>query len=526
MKSLPPKDYCVLPKLDAPAGYICVLRDIDRDAYRIDSTDHPATYVDALLAELTGTYGIELISILETDDLNAAKSELYDHYGVTLGDVWHELDPYQLQELRGSRLQINAHESCYLTAREAISHSYMEAHEWEALPRLDPPAGYVYLLHSAEVSGRYKIGHTNNLKRRMKELRTGISVEHNLVHFIVTDDSAGLEREFHQRYKMDRKHREWFDLSPAQVEEICNWDTGLLTPPDYGTPSNYPGHSQSIFQYAQQEELLDLYETETWQSAEPSDYALAPYYPRHSQSDYQHVQQQELPELYEVGTRQNGEANKSARKLTWKKGCLYLFFLLFAASLMPRTDHNSTSRRSSSSARRNESVVRTPVTTTNRTSAATSTATSYVKTSDNFPANVRACPRTTSQCAVIGRLLPGEAVRQLERVAGEKIGGSNKWIKFRHDGKIAYIHSSVLSASRVSTPIYHVATNNNASASVRSCPRRTGDCKVIGGLLPGVAIRPQEAVTGELVNGNPVWIKFRHDGKTAYIHSSLVTASR
>lgn len=521
MRSLPPADYARLPRLDAPAGYICVLRDNDRGAYRIDSADSPATYVDALLAESTGTYGIELISILKTDDLLASESELYDQYGAALGDEWLELDAYQLQELRESMLQINAYASCYLPARSTIGHSYIEKHEWEALPRLEAPAGYVYLLHSAEVSGRYKIGHTNYLKRRIKELSTAISVEHKLVHFIETDDSAELERELHQRYVMHRKRKEWFDLSPAQVEEIRNWDTGLSTPTDHGTQSNYTGHSQSIFQYAQQEELLDLYETETWQSTEPSDYALAPYYPSHSQSDYQYVQQEELPEYYEVGTRQNGEANKSAKKLTWKKGCLYLFFLLFAASLMPRTDHNSTSRRSSSSARRNESVVRTPATTTNRASAATS----YVKTSDELPANVRACPRTTSQCAVIGRLLPGEAVRQIERVAGERIAGNENWIKFRHDGKTAYIHSSVLSASRVSTPTYYVATNNNASAAVRSCPRRTGDCKVTGGLLPGDSIQPQEAVAGESVNGNPVWIKFRHDRKTAYIHSSLVTAS-
>ncbi len=119
MKSLPPKDYGVLPKLDAPAGYICVLRDIDRDAYRIDSTDQPATYVDALLAELTGTYGIELISILETDDLVASESELFDSHHARLSDEWLDLDSHQLAELRRSELQINAHRSLYLTPQPA-----------------------------------------------------------------------------------------------------------------------------------------------------------------------------------------------------------------------------------------------------------------------------------------------------------------------------------------------------------------------------------------------------------------------
>lgn len=114
MNSLPTKEYASLPKLDPPAGYICVLRDIDRDVYRIDSTDRPRAYVDALLAELTGTYGIELISILETDDLAASESQLFDAHHARLSDEWLNLDNHQLAELRRSELQIYAHRSLYL----------------------------------------------------------------------------------------------------------------------------------------------------------------------------------------------------------------------------------------------------------------------------------------------------------------------------------------------------------------------------------------------------------------------------
>ena len=78
MNSLPPKAYSSLPRLETPAAYICVLRDIDRDVYRIDSTDHPATYVDALRAEVTGSYGLELISLLETHDLAASEAQLFE----------------------------------------------------------------------------------------------------------------------------------------------------------------------------------------------------------------------------------------------------------------------------------------------------------------------------------------------------------------------------------------------------------------------------------------------------------------
>ena len=121
MISLPPKEYASLPKLIAPAGYICVLRDIDRDVYRIDSTDHPAAYVDALLGELTGTYGIELLSILETDDIAASENLLYERHNAALSDTWLELDVYQLRALRKSELRILDYSSQYVSQAASIA---------------------------------------------------------------------------------------------------------------------------------------------------------------------------------------------------------------------------------------------------------------------------------------------------------------------------------------------------------------------------------------------------------------------
>lgn len=121
MNSLPPKDYASLPKLEPPAAYICVLRDIDRDVYRIDSTDHPAAYVDMLLAETTGAYGIELLSILETEDIAASEMRLYERHHATLGDRWLELDAYQLMALRKSELRILDYNSHYISQRQSAA---------------------------------------------------------------------------------------------------------------------------------------------------------------------------------------------------------------------------------------------------------------------------------------------------------------------------------------------------------------------------------------------------------------------
>ena len=114
MKSLAPKDYDALPQLKPPCGYICVVRDIDGDSYRIERTAHPGPYIEALLKETERNFGIELVSILETEDLAASETELFELYQARFSSEWLYLDEYQLEELRQSVLQIDAHASHYL----------------------------------------------------------------------------------------------------------------------------------------------------------------------------------------------------------------------------------------------------------------------------------------------------------------------------------------------------------------------------------------------------------------------------
>lgn len=118
MRSLPPKDFESLPPLDAPAAYICVIRDIDSDRYRIDAADHPATFVRAIMDEDEREFGIELISILETADLRKSEAALFERHHARLSAEWLNLDELQMEELRRSALQIDAHRSRYLTPRQ------------------------------------------------------------------------------------------------------------------------------------------------------------------------------------------------------------------------------------------------------------------------------------------------------------------------------------------------------------------------------------------------------------------------
>lgn len=89
------------------------------------------------------------------------------------------------------------------------------------LPTLTHPAGYVYVIQDTEFSKRYKIGRTNNPARRLHEIRTLLPGESDIVAIVDTQDAPALEWQLHQRYADSRKRGEWFDLSDAQVHEIC-----------------------------------------------------------------------------------------------------------------------------------------------------------------------------------------------------------------------------------------------------------------------------------------------------------------
>ena len=119
MKSINPGDYATQPRLEPPAGYICVLRDVDSDKWRIEGARHPQALVEGVLAESESRFGVEVVSILKTDDLAASGAELYERHHAGLSDAWLRLDEYQVETLRRSILRIDAHPSHYLGLKAA-----------------------------------------------------------------------------------------------------------------------------------------------------------------------------------------------------------------------------------------------------------------------------------------------------------------------------------------------------------------------------------------------------------------------
>ena len=85
-----------------------------------------------------------------------------------------------------------------------------------------PTVGYVYLLKHGSRQ-EYKIGRTNNPLRREGEVGIQLPEKIQPVHYIETDDPAGVETYWHSRFASKRKEGEWFALTPEDVRAFKRW---------------------------------------------------------------------------------------------------------------------------------------------------------------------------------------------------------------------------------------------------------------------------------------------------------------
>lgn len=74
--------------------------------------------------------------------------------------------------------------------------------------------GYVYLLQFGE---EYKIGSSNNVERRFREIKTQMPYDGKIIHTIQTGDPMGIELYWHSFFKDKRLKGEWFKLTNKDI---------------------------------------------------------------------------------------------------------------------------------------------------------------------------------------------------------------------------------------------------------------------------------------------------------------------
>jgi predicted GIY-YIG superfamily endonuclease len=81
--------------------------------------------------------------------------------------------------------------------------------------------GYVYVMECKRV-GYFKIGYTNNISSRLKQLKTA-NPTIQITYYQKVNNMFELETFLHERFKNKKVKGEWFDLTNAEIVDIIDF---------------------------------------------------------------------------------------------------------------------------------------------------------------------------------------------------------------------------------------------------------------------------------------------------------------
>ena len=424
LKQVPVRNYKKLPRLKPPAGYVCLIRDMDYGRYKIERMNHPAADLEDLTAALP--FKTQIAYIAKTNDAAASERYLHQRYArhAARGE-WFDLNDAQLREIRrlkssrprgGDRQEeadLGSEEPlpAYRTEQPPVSLKDLISNSHQASPR---PARQSPATEEAAVGKGCLyffigiIGLAALAAALGPNLMNSISPPPTLAKR-PTSTSTRRPTATATRVTMTM-----YVTTRANVRSCARTGCQILG-------GLNPGDSIQSLRQVNGEKING---NNRWIR-----------FSYQGRTAYIHSSL--------VSSARSAASPTRRPTSTWTPTVTDT-----PTSTATDTDVPTATDMPTSTQTPTPTVTDAPTSTQRPTSTASSAAsmTMYVRTRGNAGANVRACPRTT--CGIIGGLSPGANIQALGRVEGEAVYGNSEWVQFEHNDTVAYIHSSLVSPNR------------------------------------------------------------------------------
>lgn len=384
LKRVPIHSYKKLPRLRHPAGYVCLIRDMDYGSrYKLEPTNNPAAHLDEVMAALP--FKTKIAYIVKTNDAKATEGYLRQRYARrSARDEWFDLDGAQL---------------------------------WE--------------IHSLTASGQHDAADWQ------KERDSGLEEPLPAAHRLERQPPVSLKDLISNSYQTPPSsmesappRRRQARQSQAAEEEAAGCNKGCLY---FFTGIIALAVLAAAFGARLTDSRLSDSSANQTNTSRSGPRPTATRRPTLTQTPRPTAADTDFPTATDTPTRRPTLTSTSTKRPT--------------STSTPTQRPKLTSQPTAISTQQPTlTPTHTPTSTAQPTATRITGAAMYVTTRDNMSARVRSCPGTT--CGIIGGLKPGAKVQALERVDGETVYGNNEWIQFRHNGEPAYVHSSLVSTKR------------------------------------------------------------------------------
>ena len=290
-----------------------------------------------------------------------------------------------------------------ITARKDLQQhrrlTNVPARNYQDLPKLEAPAGYVYIIQDVDFSNRYKIGRTNHPRTRLNKFGVELPFKTEVVHILRTDDAVATERDLHKKFSKSHARGEWFDLDDAQLRAIRQLGQQPKQQRELATNSNHLSNPVAKLASICLIFLIILV----------------------------------------VFSMIEDESVSGGSILFLSRKTPTALPTYTPTSVPPTVLPTDTPTSIPPTAPPTDTPTLQPAPTVTATVA--SSPKYMVETSGGVNANIRACPRTS--CDIVAKFAPGSEVEVIGRVVGETVYGTDIWLEVSFKGGSAYIHSEL-----------------------------------------------------------------------------------